>query len=180
MSNPPAAGAKAVDLDTKAHLFGMSHSALHDAAANAHLDTVATMLRRGADTKTIQAELSAGAGGSTPALKQRFAELTAKLRPRLRDEMVKAAAAARIAGIAGRRAYAKLYEERLLDKGINATVTASGPDLTRLTMKWILVSKVVAHQYAQGDIINEIQAAGFKRFTITDGYDETWTWTLDK
>lgn len=180
VSSPPPAGAIAVELDGKAHQYGISHGAVHEAAASTHLDSAAVMLRRGADTKTIQAELNSGAAGTAPMLKRRHGALAAQLQPRLRAEAAKQAAAARTTGIALRRAYARTYEEHLLDKGINATVTASGPDLTRLTMKWILVSKVVAHQYAKGDIIGEMRVAGFKRFTITDGYDESWTWRLDR
>jgi hypothetical protein len=79
-----------------------------------------------------------------------------------------------------REMYARAYESRLLDDGLNVDVTTSGTGSTILKLKWILVSKVIAHQVAKGDLLTELRAMGFKRFVITDGYDETWYWDLSK
>jgi hypothetical protein len=43
-----------------------------------------------------------------------------------------------------------------------------------------LVSKVTAHAYAKRSIIDEMRSAGFTKFTITAGDDESWTSTLKK
>lgn len=75
---------------------------------------------------------------------------------------------------------ASSMEEKMLDGGLNVNVRAIGKDQTTLRIEWILVSKVVAHQMSkQGDLFSNARQAGFKRVEITDGYNETWSWTLN-
>lgn len=88
------------------------------------------------------------------------AVLEAKARRVLRDQM------------------AKHIENAMLDEGFNVDVSARGPDHTVLHLKWALVSKVVAHQLAKGDFLEDARALGFRRVEITDGFDETWYWNL--
>ena len=74
---------------------------------------------------------------------------------------------------------AKTLEDNLLDEGYNVDVRAIGNDHTTLHIKWILVSKALAHQLSnQGDFFRNARSVGFKRVEITDGYDETWFWKL--
>ena len=74
---------------------------------------------------------------------------------------------------------AKKLENTMLDQGINVDVRAIGKDHTVLHIKWVLVSKVVAHQLSkQPDFFSNAKAIGFRRVEITDGFDETWWWTL--
>ncbi len=76
---------------------------------------------------------------------------------------------------------AKTFENNLLDKGYNVDVAAIGKDHTTLHIKWVLVSKVLAHQLSQqADFFDNARKIGFKRVEITDGYEETWYWKLDK
>jgi hypothetical protein len=78
-----------------------------------------------------------------------------------------------------RDALAKTLEDKMLDEGYNVTVTAIGQEHTTLHLKWILVSKVLAHKLSQdGEFFENARSLGFKRIEITDGYDETWYWTL--
>jgi hypothetical protein len=78
-----------------------------------------------------------------------------------------------------RQAAAKVMENNLLGQGFNVDVNAIGLHHTTLRLKWILVSKVTAYQFSQqGDTLQGLKDMGFKKFTITDGYDESWTWTL--
>jgi hypothetical protein len=72
---------------------------------------------------------------------------------------------------------AKTMENQLLGKGLNVDVNAVGPHYTTLRLKWILVSKMTAYQFTQDgqDTLRGLERAGFKHFTITDGYDESWT-----
>ena len=58
------------------------------------------------------------------------------------------------------------------------TVTTSGENHTRLKLKWILVGRVLAHKLSQGETLATLRRLGFTRFTITDGYDDTWYWDL--
>jgi phosphosulfolactate synthase (CoM biosynthesis protein A) len=75
---------------------------------------------------------------------------------------------------------AKTIENKMLDEGLNVEVSAIGSDQTVLRIKWILVSKVVAHQLAkEAGFFSNARELGFKRIEITDGYDETWWWKLN-
>ena len=74
---------------------------------------------------------------------------------------------------------AKNIENSMLDKGYNVDVIAIGKDHTVLHLKWVLVSKVMAHQLAkQGDFFENARKVDFKKVEITDGFKETWYWDL--
>jgi hypothetical protein len=78
-----------------------------------------------------------------------------------------------------RDAMAKTIENGMLDEGWNVDVRAVGNDHTTLLIKWILVSKAMAHQLSKkGELFENARIAGFKKIEITDGYDETWYWNL--
>lgn len=176
-------GREAIATDALVHAHGLQlpHDALHAAALVAHLDSAQRLITSGVGTTAIVAELAqAEAAGLPDSITRRHAALYARVKPRLDAEKEQQRRAERTAAVAARRAYAKTYEESLLDKGINATVTTSGTDATTLQMKWILVGKVLAHQYTKGSILGEMRNMGFRRFVITDGYDEAWSWDLSK
>ena len=79
-----------------------------------------------------------------------------------------------------RDSMAQLLENRLLDEGYNVDVKAIGKDHTVLHLRWILVSKVLAHQLSEDhSFFSNARSVGFKKVEITDGYDETWYWKLD-
>jgi len=68
----------------------------------------------------------------------------------------------------------------MLDAGLDVDVKAIGPKHTTLRVKWVLVSKVVAHQLTkQSDFFQSARELGFRRIEMTDGYDETWSWKLE-
>jgi hypothetical protein len=70
-------------------------------------------------------------------------------------------------------------ERMYLDKGMDVTVSVFGTNATTLKIKWILVSKVTAHQFSQDhEFFQMLREKGFKKFIITDGYNDTWSWTL--
>ena len=74
---------------------------------------------------------------------------------------------------------AKSVENSMLDEGYNIDVTAEGSNHTTLRLKWIFVSKVFAHQLSQRtEIFENARKVGFKKIIATDGYDETWSWSL--
>lgn len=81
-----------------------------------------------------------------------------------------------------RQDYAKTLENNLLGEGFDVDVNAIGSQHTTLRVKWVLATKVDAFQLTNGDqsMFNEARAIGFKKFVIWDGYDESWTWTLNK
>ena len=108
----------------------------------------------------------------TPAQKQRRDQLQAAV---TRENARIHAEAQRLL----RRQFAKEYESHLLDNNMNADVTVGGADATTLTVKWALVSKVLAHKLSQDPALFEkLRGMGFKKFVITDGYDDTWYWDL--
>jgi hypothetical protein len=72
---------------------------------------------------------------------------------------------------ANRRQFAKLLRDRYLDKGLNIFVTVSGAHAERLTLRFALFNEVWTHQFAKGDLIEEIRIMGFKRVDFTDGYN---------
>jgi hypothetical protein len=78
-----------------------------------------------------------------------------------------------------RRQFATSYERQLLDGNMDATVTTAGANATTLRVKWILVSRVLAYKMSQQpDFFDSLRKMGFKRFEITDGYDDSWYWDL--
>ena len=78
-----------------------------------------------------------------------------------------------------RKAFAKTYEENLLQRGMNAYVTTHGQDHSVLQVKFILISRPLVHQLSNdNDFIESLRAMGFKKLKLTDGYDENWTITL--
>lgn len=82
--------------------------------------------------------------------------------------------------LVARRQFAKDYEYSLLEEGINATVTLHGSNYTTLKLKWILVSKVVAHEMGKNtEFFQTLRGLGFKKFILSDGYYESWYWNLN-
>jgi len=80
--------------------------------------------------------------------------------------------------IEGRQGYAKLYEDRLLDAGISADVYVTGSARDSLTVKWPLVSKALVHKISEGTVLEEMRLIGFKEVTYTDGFNESYGFTL--
>lgn len=101
-------------------------------------------------------------------------------KPKSKAELKKEAAALATIADALRVAFAKDVENRMLAQGINCDVVAIGPKHTILKFKWALVSKVTAYQFAHSDsdMWKEMERQGFKKFIISDGFDEEWSWTL--
>jgi len=79
-----------------------------------------------------------------------------------------------------RKLYAKTFENNLLAQGMNVDIDAIGSRYTTLRVKWILATKVDAYQITNSDqeLFQEMRAAGFKKFVVWDGYDQSWTWSL--
>lgn len=77
--------------------------------------------------------------------------------------------------------YAKNLENNLLRNDFNVDVIAFGPQHTKLKMKWIGVNKSLAFRFTeeQQDMLRQMKNEGFTTFTMTDGYDDSWTWTLN-
>jgi hypothetical protein len=81
-----------------------------------------------------------------------------------------------------RRAYAKIFENGMLAKGINVDADAIGPHHTTLRLKYVLASKVDAYQITneQQAMLQIFKTLGFKKFVVSDGYQHSWTWNLEQ
>jgi hypothetical protein len=86
--------------------------------------------------------------------------------------------------ITQRDAWRDTYETDLLKKGINADVTLSGSGKDQVRIKWALISKAAVYQITDGgkmgdgSFLGSLQKMGFQKVTFTDGFDETWYYTL--
>ncbi len=176
--------ADALHLDSAIHRLGLNtpHAASHDSAheehvryVNAALDSASAWLHRKKGPVWTKGVLFLRNVNDplTPIQLQRKNALAAIIKRAKGREDVSV-------GTAARKAYAEIVENGLLSKGFNVDVTVSGPANTTLRIKWVLVSKVTAYEFANGEYISTLKQHGFKRFVLTDGYDETWTWNLTK
>lgn len=74
---------------------------------------------------------------------------------------------------------AQNIENKLLDQGLDVTVSVTGGKKTHLKLKYILVNKVWAHQMSKNRaMFKTLEQTGFERLIITDGYDDSWSWDL--
>jgi hypothetical protein len=83
-----------------------------------------------------------------------------------------------------REAYAKSLEKNLLSEDMDVDVDAIGPRHTILRIKWVMASKVLAYKMTESGSmqqnLQDMRAIGFRKFVVWDGYDNSWSWTLDK
>jgi len=83
------------------------------------------------------------------------------------------------AKLATRKAFASTLEETYLDNRMDVTVTTLGQNATTLKMKFVLFSRVDAHELSKDtEFFQMLRGFGFKKFIMTDGYDFTWVWNL--
>ena len=168
----------ALELDDLVHryAFTLDHEAAHRRTLTIRLDSARLLLRSSRPTGPQLGAAAALLQGVRPPLTDQQRRDSATIGAALEREQKKAALAT---ALRGREQYAIEYEKRLLDQGMNVTVSTRGRDATTLRLRWILVSKVLAHKMSQDpDFFARLRELGFKRFEITDGYDETWYWTL--
>lgn len=177
----PLTRANAISYDAKVHAqpATVPHASLHLAAATARLDSAEVLIRAKAPLPAIQAQLTALGDSLPAALLRRNEALHEAIAPRLAAEKRQREDAVAAGKEALRRKFASSYESSLLDQGIDATVTVSGRHATTLRLKWILVNRVLAHQFSQkADLFTNLRNMGFTRLEITDGYDASWYWNF--
>lgn len=76
-----------------------------------------------------------------------------------------------------RLTFAKTFEDHLLDSGLDADVDTIGKHHTILRVKYVLASKVMVYQLQKNNELpfDDMRNIGFKKFILTDGYDNEWT-----
>lgn len=77
--------------------------------------------------------------------------------------------------IDARERYATEFEGKLLDKGIEATVTTAGFKSDKLKVSYPGATKVDAHDFSQDrSLVNKLRKKGFKKLIISDEKGERW------
>ncbi|HUR92533.1 MAG TPA: hypothetical protein VMY38_07655 [Gemmatimonadaceae bacterium] len=162
----------------------LAHNVTHNAAAEIRLDSAAHWLKRtaqrGPAPTPARNHLAAAFDPLSPSQTRRKQALAAQADRESRRIEAEAAVVARRLLADNRRQYAQRLESEYLDQGLDITVTTKGAAATTLRLKWILVSRVTAHQLSKsGPLWANLRSMGFKRLEITDGYDDSWSWTID-
>ncbi|HXG88945.1 MAG TPA: hypothetical protein VNJ02_11460 [Vicinamibacterales bacterium] len=103
-----------------------------------------------------------------------------------RRKAEKAASAALRAVMVGQRErWAEQAELSMLDQGMNVEIIIGDSAKDRVTLQWALMSRAAAHKITNGGDMNDgsflptLQKLGFRRVTFSDGYNESWSYTLD-
>jgi hypothetical protein len=96
----------------------------------------------------------------------------------------KAAATAAANAMTGRLAWASASEKKMLENGMEVDFIVTGSKKDLLTVKWVLMSKVQVYRLtnddsmAEGSFLSNLQKAGFRKVTFSDGYNYGVTYTL--
>jgi len=85
----------------------------------------------------------------------------------------------------GRSAYAARLERNFLSGGFDITVKVSGPKATTLTLRYVLFNRPAIYNLTtdangkETDLLSTCRKLGFKKLVFSDGYEKTWTYSLD-
>lgn len=91
------------------------------------------------------------------------------------------AAKLRAEGIADRQRYVEKLETEYLNKGYDVHLSATGPQKTIFTFKFVLVSRPLVHQLINSDsFMGSLRSRGFEKAIFTDGYSGGWTVDVNK
>jgi hypothetical protein len=161
-----------------------SNRAFAEMTPAAHLSQVRNLLEPGAPPEALveaNKHIAAIPSGTAEAraasiLRSRF---VADLQKKTAEDAKRNANEEAAAKEAARIEFAKTVENQMLDQGWDFEVTTAGVRHTTLKMKWVLASKVIAHQLSEKrDLFETARQLGFERMELTDGFEETWTWRL--
>lgn len=75
-----------------------------------------------------------------------------------------------------REVYGEALRRRFLDRNLDIKVSVTGTKKDRITLKFILFNDVWSHRIQQDGLLRELRDIGFKKVTLTDGYDYTVYW----
>ena len=92
----------------------------------------------------------------------------------------KQAEAARVASLMPKRIqFAKQYEQLMLEKGLDVYASAVGNNNTTFKIKFILTSRPLVYKLINdASFTGQLKDLGFKKFIMTDGYNDTWNTDL--
>lgn len=78
-----------------------------------------------------------------------------------------------------RKAYGKILENSFLDNGLNIKVTVSGKSNQNIRLTYILFNDVYRRKFETQGYLQTINERGFKRITLSDGFDYEVYYTYD-
>jgi hypothetical protein len=77
---------------------------------------------------------------------------------------------------ARRKAYAEKLRDKFLDQGMDIKVSVYGKNNANIKLIYALFNDVWTHKMQKGTLIKEIQDLGFKKLSLSDGYDYDVYW----
>jgi hypothetical protein len=81
---------------------------------------------------------------------------------------------------AKRLTYAETYERLMLKAGMDATVRTEGKNADTLAITYVLVNRpLVYNMVNDSDTTSEWRSLGFKRVRFSDGYESSWSQSLE-
>jgi len=79
--------------------------------------------------------------------------------------------------------YAKRFDQKMLDAGIESTTVAKGPKNTTLYIKYALAGRATANALQKKIDFDELKTYGFKKVYFTNGFDGEmhagFTWEVE-
>jgi hypothetical protein len=87
--------------------------------------------------------------------------------------------------VAQRQEVASRMERTFLEQGMDVRVRVQGRHKNQLNLTYVLFSRAHAYQMtdggslAKGSLLRNLQDAGFRKVVVSDGYDDSWTYTLE-
>jgi hypothetical protein len=75
-----------------------------------------------------------------------------------------------------RKAYAEKLRDNYLDQGMDIKVSVYGKNNANIKLTFVLFNDVWTHKMQKGTLIKEIQDMGFKKLSLSDGYEYNVYW----
>lgn len=81
-----------------------------------------------------------------------------------------------------RKQFAEELEQNMLAQGDDVSIAAVGPNSETLRIRWVLIDRPFVYKFINQSTVQVqmIKAAGFKKLILTDGYDKSWSYDVDK
>jgi len=100
-----------------------------------------------------------------------------KVSPSLNAESSKARSLTRKEHAALRKMMAELMDQQVLQAGYNVEISDLEGKNPALRIKYALMNRALVYQIMQQLDTSGLWDNGFKKVILTDGYDDTWTYT---
>lgn len=78
-----------------------------------------------------------------------------------------------------RKLKAEMMDQMMLQAGYNVEISDVEGKNPALRIKYVLMNRALVYQIVQKLDTTDLWDDGFKKVILTDGYDETWTYTAD-